>query len=123
MRVPLREAVPAIPKGRLAFMPARPLSRSSNPDPHPRGTQPGCGMGRPGRGSGLGDLSARRPFAGRRRKPPYDGAPATEADPPRRPLLGRRMPPGCGGSCNGRFPTWGTSCAGYVCPTRSSTGR
>ena len=52
-----------------------------------------------GRGSALGGLSARRPFAGRRRKPPYDGAPATEADPPRRPLLGRRMPPGCGGSC------------------------
>ena len=35
-----RDAVPAIPKGRLAFMAARPLSRSSNPDPHPRGTQP-----------------------------------------------------------------------------------
>ena len=44
------------------------LPRVANADPHPRGTQPGCGMMRRGRGSALGDLSARRPFEGRRRK-------------------------------------------------------
>ena len=47
--------------------------RTANADPHPRGTQPGCGMKRRGRGSALGDLSARRPFEGRRRKGVYGG--------------------------------------------------